>query len=46
MENLFKWLFGSAVFIFGMLFVGVFLLIIKISLMFTPEVNILGLIIR
>ncbi|MFZ2310629.1 MAG: hypothetical protein WAW11_03730 [Patescibacteria group bacterium] len=46
MESLFKWLFGTAVFIFGMLFVGVFLLIIKIVLMFTPEVNVLGLIIR
>jgi hypothetical protein len=46
MESLFKWMFGIAVFIFGMLFVGVFLLILKIVLMFTPQVNILGLIIQ
>lgn len=46
MENLFKWLLGIAFFIFGMIFVGVFLLIMKILLMFTPQVDILGLIIR
>jgi len=46
MEQLFKILFTAAVIIFGLLFIGVFLLIIKIVLMFTPQVNILGLLIQ
>lgn len=46
MENLFKWLLGIAFFIFGLIFVGMFLLLMKILLIFTPQVNILGLIIR
>ncbi|MEI6835822.1 MAG: hypothetical protein WCK59_03230 [Candidatus Falkowbacteria bacterium] len=46
MEQLFKTLFTAAVIIFGLLFIGVFLLIIKIVLMFTPTVSILGLLIQ
>lgn len=45
MEQLFKILFTSAVIVFGMLFIGVFLLILKIILMFTPQINFLGLVI-
>ncbi|MDP3837061.1 MAG: hypothetical protein Q8Q67_03090 [bacterium] len=45
MESMFKFLFGLAVFIFSLVSVGVFLLIIKIVLMFSPEVRLLGLII-
>ena len=43
MESMFKFLFGFAIFIYSLVSVGVFLLIIKIILMFTPQVNILGL---
>jgi hypothetical protein len=46
MEQLFKILFASAVIIYGLLYIGVFLLAIKIALMFVPQVNILGLIIQ
>lgn len=46
MEQLFKIFFTAAVIIFGLLFIGVFLLIIKILLMFNSQVNILGLLIQ
>lgn len=45
METTFKILFGFAVFLFSLISVGVFLLIIKIILMFVPQVQLLGLII-
>jgi hypothetical protein len=45
MESIFKFLFGLAIFVFCLTSVGVFLLIIKIILMFQPEVHLLGLII-
>lgn len=45
MEGTFKWLFALAIFLFSLISVGVFLLIIKILLMFYPEINLLGLVI-
>jgi hypothetical protein len=45
MEKTFKILFSLAVFLFSLISVGVFLLIIKILLMFYPEINLLGLVI-
>jgi len=45
METIFKFLFGFAIFLFSLISVGVFLLIIKIILMFVPQVQILGLVI-
>ncbi|MDD2257666.1 MAG: hypothetical protein PHN91_02385 [Patescibacteria group bacterium] len=46
MEQLFKFLFGLAVFVYGLVYIGIFLLIIKIVLMFQSPINFLGLIIR
>lgn len=46
MEQFFKFLFGLAVFVYGLIYIGVFLLIIKIILMFQSPINILGLVIR
>jgi hypothetical protein len=45
MEKTFKILFSLAVFLFALISIGVFLLIIKILLMFYPEINLLGLVI-
>jgi hypothetical protein len=45
MERTFKLLFALAVFLFSLISVGIFLLIIKVFLMFYPEVNLLGLVI-
>jgi len=45
MERTFKLLFALAVFLFSLISIGIFLLIIKILLMFYPEVNLLGLVI-
>jgi hypothetical protein len=42
-EGIFKFLFGLAIFVFCLMIVGIFLLILKIALMFTPELSILGL---
>jgi hypothetical protein len=44
MEGLFKFLFGLAIFIFGLVSAGIFLLVIKIILLFQPEVHFMGLI--
>jgi len=43
MEGLFKFLFGLAVFLFSLTSIGVFILIIKLILLTTPEVNFMGL---
>ncbi|HNU81430.1 MAG TPA: hypothetical protein PLA05_00545 [bacterium] len=43
METTFKFLFGFAVFLFSLISIGVFLLILKIILMFTPQIQLLGL---
>jgi len=45
MEGLFKFFFGLGIFIFALLSAGIFLLIIKIILLFQSEVGIMGLII-
>jgi len=45
MEGAFKFLFGLAVFVFCITVVGFFLLIMKIVLLFTPQVHLMGLII-
>jgi hypothetical protein len=45
METTFKFLFGFGVFLFSLISIGVFLLIIKIVLMFVPQINLLGLVI-
>ncbi len=42
-EKLFKFVFGLAVFIFCLVVVGIFLILIKIILLFTPEVHLMGL---
>lgn len=44
-EKIFKSLFFLAVVIFAITSVGIFLLILKVLLLFTPEINIMGLII-
>jgi len=45
MEALFKFFFGLGIFIFALLSAGIFLLIIKIILLFQTEVHLMGLII-
>lgn len=42
-EGFFKFIFGFAIFLFCLITIGVFLVIIKIVLLFIPEVNIMGL---
>ncbi|KKT13171.1 MAG: hypothetical protein UV95_C0003G0045 [Candidatus Falkowbacteria bacterium GW2011_GWF2_43_32] len=46
MEGAFKFLFGLAVVVFCITVVGFFLLIMKIVLLFQPQVQLMGLIIR
>ncbi|MDA3802968.1 MAG: hypothetical protein PF488_03690 [Patescibacteria group bacterium] len=43
MEGLFKFLLGLAVLIFSLTSVGIFILIVKLILLTTPEVNFMGL---
>jgi hypothetical protein len=45
MESTFKFLLAVAFLLFALISIGVFLLIIKIILMFIPQINLLGLII-
>lgn len=45
MESTFKFLLGVAAVLFALISIGIFLLIIKIILMFIPQVYLLGLII-
>jgi hypothetical protein len=45
MERVFKFLFGLATVVFCITVIGIFLLIVKIILLFQPQVHILGLII-
>ncbi len=45
MEGLFKFLLFLAIFLFCLIVVGVFIIILKIILMFQPEINLLGLMI-
>jgi len=43
MEGLFKFLFGLGIFVFSLVSAGIFLLIIKVILLFQPEVRFMGL---
>lgn len=43
MEKVFKTLFVLGVIVFCILIVGLFLIILKIILLFTPQINLLGL---
>jgi len=45
MELAFKILFFLAVLIFCILVIGIFLIILKVVLLFTPEVHLMGLLI-
>ena len=45
MENTFKFVFSLAVILFCLVVIGVFLLIIKIMLLFTDHIQIMGLLI-
>jgi len=45
MEGVFKFLFGLAVFVFSLTSAGIFLLIVKIILLFQPQVQIMGVLI-
>ncbi|MEI7451910.1 MAG: hypothetical protein WCK37_01755 [Candidatus Falkowbacteria bacterium] len=44
-EKLFKFVFGSAIFVFCLVTIGLFLIILKIALIFTPSINLMGLVI-
>lgn len=46
MEQLFKFLFGFAAILYGLIYIGIFLLILKIILMFNSPINFLGLMIQ
>ncbi len=43
MEKTFKFLFFLAVLIAAFIVIGLFLLVLKVILMFQPEINLLGL---
>ncbi len=45
METAFKFIFFLAVLVFCITIIGLFLLIIKIILLFQPEINLMGLLI-
>ena len=45
MEALFKFLFILAILVFCLVTIGIFLIIIKIILLFHPEVHLMGVII-
>jgi len=45
MEGFFKFLFGLAVIVFALVIVGLFILILKIILLFHPQIYFMGLII-
>lgn len=42
-EGAFKFFFGLAIFIFCLVVVGIFLIFLKIGLLFTPEIKLMGL---
>ncbi len=46
MEQLFKFLFGLAAVIYGLIYIGIFLLILKIILMFNSPIAFMGLTIQ
>ena len=42
-EGMFKFIFALAIIIFCLVVVGIFLILMKILLLFTPEIHIMGL---
>jgi hypothetical protein len=42
-EGFFKFVFVLAIIIFSLVVIGIFLIIIKILLLFSPEINLMGL---
>jgi len=46
MERIFKTLFVLGVIVFCLLIVGLFLLLLKLILVFNPQINIFGMIIQ
>ncbi|MFA4942712.1 MAG: hypothetical protein WC564_03700 [Patescibacteria group bacterium] len=42
-DSLFKFFFGLAVFVFCLVVIGIFLVLLKIILLFTPEIHLMGL---
>jgi len=42
-EGAFKFIFTLAIFIFCLVVIGIFLIILKILLLFNPEINLMGL---
>jgi len=42
-EKIFRFLFILAALVYGLVFIGIFLVFLKILLLFTPEINIMGL---
>ncbi len=42
-EGTFKFIFGLAIFIFCLVVIGVFLIFLKIGLLFVPEIRLMGL---
>jgi hypothetical protein len=46
MEGAFKAFFTLAVLVFCAVVIGIFLIILKIILMFNPEINLMGLLIQ
>ena len=42
-EGAFKFIFGLAIFVFCLVVVGIFLIFLKIALLFTPEISLMGL---
>lgn len=45
-EKIFKFIIGLGVFLFTITVCGLFLLALKIALLFLPEINAMGLVIR
>lgn len=46
MEKAFKFVFFFAILLFCAVVIGIFLLILKIILLFTPELHIMGMLIK
>ncbi|MDD5031867.1 MAG: hypothetical protein PHR36_02355 [Patescibacteria group bacterium] len=42
-EKIFRFIFILAAIVFGLVFIGIFLILLKILLLFMPEINIMGL---
>lgn len=42
-EGFFKFVFVTAIFVFCLVVIGIFLIILKILLLFNPEINLMGL---